>query len=159
MPLSLFRVDDRLVHGQVVIGWGRPLGARFIVLVDDDVRASSWEQDLYRMAVPDDIEVIFASTAEAIAQLPNWSADARPGILLTADLATMAALHDAAPGVVRRVNLGGLHHRPGRVERLRYIYLAEGDAELLRRLGHEGADISAQDLPTSSAVGLEKLLR
>jgi PTS system mannose-specific IIB component/fructoselysine and glucoselysine-specific PTS system IIB component len=159
MPLSLFRVDDRLVHGQVVIGWGRPLGAKFIVLVDDAVRESGWEQDLYRMAVPPDVEIIFASTAEAIAHLGDWSVDPRPGILLTADLATMAALHDAVPARVRRVNLGGLHHRPGRVERLRYIYLTDGDVELLRRLGRDGTSISAQDLPTAAAVDLETLLR
>ena len=159
MPLSLFRVDDRLVHGQVVIGWGRPLAARFIVLVDNEVRESNWEQDLYRMAVPDGVEIIFASTAEAIARLPEWSADSRPGILLTADLATMAALHDALPALVRRVNLGGLHHRPGRVERLRYIYLAAGDEVLLRRLGREGTEIIAQDLPTAAAVDLKTLLR
>lgn len=159
MPLSLFRVDDRLVHGQVVIGWGRPLGTRFIVLVDDGVRESSWEQDLYRMAVPGGVEIIFASTAEAIVALPAWSADSRPGILLTADLATMAALHDAAPDLVRRINLGGLHHRPGRVERLRYIFLAEGDTAVLRGLTGGGTDVSAQDLPTTTAVDLEKLLR
>jgi PTS system mannose-specific IIB component/fructoselysine and glucoselysine-specific PTS system IIB component len=158
MPVSLFRVDDRLVHGQVVIGWGRPLAARFIALVDDAVRDSTWEQDLYRMAVPDDVEIIFASTAEAIAQLPGWSADPRVGIVLTPDLATMAALHDGAPGLVRRVNLGGIHHRPGRVERLRYIYLADGDEALLRRLASEGTDIAAQDLPTAAAVGLTALL-
>ena len=159
MALSLFRVDDRLVHGQVVIGWGRPLGTRFIVLVDDEVRNSSWEQDLYRMAVPDDVEVIFASTAEAVQSLAAWSLDPRGGILLTADLATMAALHDAAPALVRRVNLGGLHHRPGRVERLRYIYLGEGDADLLRRLASDGTEVTAQDLPTALAVNLDTLLR
>jgi mannose/fructose/N-acetylgalactosamine-specific phosphotransferase system component IIB len=159
MPLSLLRVDDRLVHGQVVIGWGRPLGVRFIVLVDNDVRASSWEQDLYRMAVPDDVELIFASTDEATARLAEWAADPRPGILLTADLATMAALHDAAPAVVRRVNLGGLHHRPGRVERLRYIFLADGDDALLRRSAGAGTTVSAQDLPTTAAVSLETLLK
>ncbi|MGH7593853.1 MAG: PTS system mannose/fructose/N-acetylgalactosamine-transporter subunit IIB [Gemmatimonadales bacterium] len=159
MPLRLFRVDDRLVHGQVVIGWGRPLDARFLVLVDDGVRDSAWEQDLYRMAAPDEVEVIFASTAEAVRQLANWMADLRPGVLLTADLSTMATLHDAAPAMVRRINLGGLHHRPGRLERLRYIYLGEADEALLRRLRRDGADITAQDLPTAPAVDLETLLR
>jgi mannose/fructose/N-acetylgalactosamine-specific phosphotransferase system component IIB len=159
MALALFRVDDRLVHGQVVIGWGRPLGTRFIVLVDDDVRASTWEQDLYRMAVPDDVEIIFASVDEAVHSLAEWSLDPRRGILLTADLATMAALHDAAPALVRRVNLGGLHHRPGRVERLRYIYLGAGDDALLRRLASDGTEVTAQDLPTAVAVDLDALLR
>jgi PTS system mannose-specific IIB component/fructoselysine and glucoselysine-specific PTS system IIB component len=159
MTLRLLRVDDRLVHGQVVIGWGRPLAARFIVLVDDDVRSSAWEQDLYRTAVPDDVDIIFASVAEAVTQLPQWISDPRPGMLLTADLATMAALHDGVPSLVTHINLGGLHHRPGRSERLRYIYLDPHDEALLRRLGREGADITAQDLPTTAPVALTTLLK
>ena len=158
MTLRLFRVDDRLVHGQVVLGWGRPLAARFIVLVDNGVCESDWEQDLYRMAVPDDVQVIFASVPDAVAHLTDWMADPRPGILLTSDVSTMASLHDAVPGVVHRINLGGLHHRPGRVERLRYIYLGDAEEAVLRRLGSDGAEISAQDLPTSPAVDLKTLL-
>lgn len=158
MTLALCRVDDRLVHGQVVIGWGRPLAARFIVLVDDGVRASEWEQDLYRMAVPDGVEIVFAGTGDAIRQLTGWSADPRPGILLTGDLATMAALHDAEPVLVHRINLGGIHHRPDRHEKLRYLYLAGEEETLLRRLQAAGAEISAQDLPTTPPVALDALL-
>ena len=67
--LLLCRVDDRLIHGQVVLGWGRPLGLDRIVLVDDEVAANEWEQELYRMAVPAGIEVIFASVAGAAKEL------------------------------------------------------------------------------------------
>ena len=56
MPIELYRIDDRLVHGQVVVGWGQPLERRpFIVLVDDVV-AASWEQDLYRTGAPPEME-------------------------------------------------------------------------------------------------------
>jgi mannose/fructose/N-acetylgalactosamine-specific phosphotransferase system component IIB len=44
MAIVLFRVDDRLTHGQVVVGWGRPLGINRIVLVDEQVAGSAWEQ-------------------------------------------------------------------------------------------------------------------
>lgn len=158
MALTLCRVDDRLVHGQVVIGWGRPLATRLIVLVDDGVRQSEWEQDLYRMAVPQGVDIVFASTAEAIGRLHEWAGDVRPGILLTGDVATMAALHDAAPDLIRRINLGGLHHRADRHERLRYVYLDAADESLLQRLGAEGTVIEAQDLPTSTPVALAELL-
>ena len=67
MAIVLCRVDDRLVHGQVVIGWGRPLGIDLIMLVDDTVAASAWEQELYRMAVSPEIEVRFVTVAEAAA--------------------------------------------------------------------------------------------
>ncbi len=159
MGVTLFRVDDRLVHGQVVIGWGRPLQVGFIVLVDAGVRASTWEQDLYRMAVPDGIEVIFADTDEAIAQLPAWSADTRTGFVLTGDLETMSALHDAHPDMVRRINLGGIHHRTDRIEKLRYLYLASAEEALLRHLRDTGAEVTAQDLPTVAPVSLDAILR
>ena len=35
MSIVLYRIDDRLIHGQVVVGWGQPLDVAFIVLVDD----------------------------------------------------------------------------------------------------------------------------
>ncbi len=44
MSVVLYRVDDRLIHGQVVVGWGQRLGVGFIVLVDDGVQANDWEQ-------------------------------------------------------------------------------------------------------------------
>jgi PTS system mannose-specific IIB component/fructoselysine and glucoselysine-specific PTS system IIB component len=152
MPLALFRVDDRLVHGQVVIGWGRPLGARAIVLVDDLVATSSWEQDLYRMAAPQGVGIEFATTAEAVSRLPEWASDPRPIILLTGELETMAALQAAHPDLVSRVNLGGIHYRPGREERLRYLYLDTAEVALVDAMRARGAVVTAQDLPTSVGI-------
>jgi PTS system mannose-specific IIB component/fructoselysine and glucoselysine-specific PTS system IIB component len=157
MPIVLSRVDDRLVHGQVIIGWGRTLDVEFIVLVDEGVAASPWEQDLYRMAVPPEIDLRFATVAEAAAQLAAWGAGERRGILLTGDVDTMAALHRANPEVVGRINLGGIHHRPGRRERLPYLYLTDDELRGLVALQASGAEIAAQDLPTSSPVALRVL--
>ena len=157
MPIVLCRVDDRLVHGQVVIGWGRPLGVEFIILVDEGVAASPWEQDLYRMAVPPEIDVRFATVAEAAPRLDEWQASGRRGLLLTGDVETMAALHRAAPAVVRRINLGGIHHRPGRRERLPYLYLTDEELGSLVALAASGAEITAQDLPTTPPVALRTL--
>ena len=113
MTLALYRIDDRLIHGQVVVGWGQPLNASFIVLVDDEVSSSDWEQDLYRMGVPPQIEVIFASVDQAAGMLTTWEADERVGILLVGDVDTALALAQRAPQV-RRFNVGGVHHRSGR---------------------------------------------
>src|SRR3989441_5902086 len=92
MSIALSRLDDRLIHGQVVVGWGKPLKGGFIVLVDDAVRSSAWEQELYRMGVPAEIEVVFASTEEARQHLANWERDPRVGILVAGDVDTLPAL-------------------------------------------------------------------
>ena len=156
MSLALVRLDDRLIHGQVVVGWGQPLNVAFIILVDDEVRDSAWEQDLYRMGVPSSIEVVFASVEEARRQIPDWETDPRVGILLAGDIDTMTAL--VAGGNIPRVNIGGIHHRTGRSERLRYVYLTDEEAVKLRRLASDGIEVTAQDVPTARAVPIGEFL-
>src|SRR5207253_1259924 len=83
VSLILYRIDDRLIHGQVVVGWGQPLDVGFIVLVDDQVAASEWEQELYRMGTPPEMDVYFHSVADAATSLDKYKEDTRAGILLT----------------------------------------------------------------------------
>ncbi|MCC7053044.1 MAG: PTS sugar transporter subunit IIB [Gemmatimonadaceae bacterium] len=157
MPIELHRIDDRLIHGQVVVGWGQPLELRFLVLVDDEVAASEWEQELYRMGVPPDMRVEFVSVAQAVERYPAFAADPKPGMLLTGDIDTMARLCAAIPAM-RRVNLGGVHHRAGRTQRLRYVFLTAAEESELRAMADSGVEISAQDLPAARVVPLEQIL-
>ena len=156
MTLVLNRIDDRLIHGQVVVGWGQPLDVKFIVLVDDAVAASEWEQDLYRMGVPPDMDVRFHSTADAAPLLDQYRTEARPGILLTGDIATMRALVEL--GGVRDVNVGGIHHRAGRTQHLRFVFLTPAEEAELSELSTLGAVVTAQDVPAAKAVALAELL-
>ena len=156
MPLALHRIDDRLIHGQVVVGWGQPLAAGFIVLVDDSVAASDWEQELYRMGTPPEMTVYFHSVAEAPAVLPKYREDERPGILLTGTIAAMLQLVQTAG--VREVNIGGIHHRADRKQRLRYVFLSPEEETLLKAMAAAGAVVTAQDVPATHPVDLRELL-
>jgi PTS system mannose-specific IIB component/fructoselysine and glucoselysine-specific PTS system IIB component len=69
----------------------------------------------------------------------------------------MAALHAASPQIVHSINLGGIHHRPGRRERLPFVYLTDQELRTLLDLEAGGAVITAQDLPTTPPVALRSL--
>lgn len=156
MTLLLYRIDDRLIHGQVVVGWGQPLNVQFIVLVDDAVAASDWEQELYRMGVPPEMNLYFHTAADAAPALATYRADARRGILLTGDIATMRALVDG--GGIDTVNVGGIHSKPGRVQRMRYVFLTPDEEEQLRAIARCGVTVMAQDVPGARPVSLDDLL-
>ena len=156
MTLVLHRIDDRLIHGQVVVGWGQPLDIGFIVLVDDDVAASDWEQELYRMGTPPEMDVYFHSVDAAAAALPKYEADERPGILLTGDIASMLRLVQQAG--IKEVNVGGIHHRADRKQRLRYVFLSPAEEQLLRDIAAAGSTVTAQDVPATHPVPLDELL-
>lgn len=156
MSIELYRIDDRLIHGQVVVGWGQPLDISFIVLVDDEVANSEWEQELYRMGTPPDMDVYFHSLADAPAALDKYRGDRRAGILLTGNIESMLQLvRDAG---VRAVNVGGIHHRAGRRQRLRYVFLTADEEQLLREMTQLGAAVTAQDVPATHPVELDDLL-
>jgi mannose/fructose/N-acetylgalactosamine-specific phosphotransferase system component IIB len=157
MSLELYRIDDRLIHGQVVVGWGQPLDLRFIVLVDDEVAASDWEQELYRMGVPPEMDVFFDSVASAAENLSRYQSDPRRGLLLTGDIHTMHRLIERSD-TIRSVNLGGIHHRAGRTQRLRYIFLSKDEETELRSLSADGVTVTAQDVPAARPLSLMEVM-
>jgi mannose/fructose/N-acetylgalactosamine-specific phosphotransferase system component IIB len=158
MPIALYRIDDRLIHGQVVVGWGQPLGLGFIVLVDDEVASSEWEQELYRMGVPPEMSVQFYTVDDAAARLAELQKRPEPGIVLVGDIGTMARLVEQAAGRIRAVNVGGVHHSLGRVQRLRFVFLTPAEEQGLRDIAAQGVDVSAQDVPSARPVPLGELL-
>ena len=157
MPVQLYRIDDRLIHGQVVVGWGQPLNIQLIILVDDNVASCDWEQDLYRMGVPPEMEIRFASVAAAIRDHDGYASDPRPAIIVTGDISTMQRLVRGAP-TIREVNVGGIHHRLGRGQKMRYVFLTAAEENELRELSSTGIKVTAQDVPAARPVPIEELL-
>ena len=157
MAIQLYRIDDRLIHGQVVVGWGQPHNIRFLVLVDDLVASSDWEKELYRMAIPPEMEIYFANVDTAIRDHAQYANDPRPGILITGDIASMLRLVKGVKAI-GSVNLGGIHHRAGRAEKLRYVFLTPEEETQLHALEASGVEVTAQDVPSARSRPLAEVL-
>lgn len=158
MPIVLFRIDERLIHGQVVVGWGERLHMDRIVVVDDDLCQSPWEQELYCLGVPPSVDAVFSSVEEARRTLPHWKADPRRIVVLTRNVDTFGRLAEGGVLDGLEINLGGIHHAPGRERVLPYVFLSAGEKDRLREIGQQGLSISARDLPGSKAVPLDDLI-
>ncbi|HEV7589974.1 MAG TPA: PTS sugar transporter subunit IIB [Longimicrobium sp.] len=157
MPIVLFRVDERLIHGQVVVGWGGPLHADRMVVVDDALAASSWEQELYCLGVPPEIEARFRSVEEARGELEGWKGDPKRTIVLVRDVATARRVAESGALAGEEVNLGGIHHAEGRTQVLPYLHLRPAERAELHEIAALGATVAARDLPASRRVPLDEL--
>jgi mannose/fructose/N-acetylgalactosamine-specific phosphotransferase system component IIB len=158
MPIALLRVDERLIHGQVVVGWGEFVHMDRIAVVDDDISGSPWEQELYCLGVPPSVDAVFVSVEEARQALPGWREDHRRMTILLRDCPSLERL--AAGGLLQglEVNLGGLHSAPGRERVLPYLYLSPEDRDCLQRVAQAGATVVARDLPATRPVPLSHLV-
>jgi D-glucosaminate PTS system EIIB component len=149
------RVDDRLIHGQVVIAWGERLRPRRLWVVDDLSAANAWERDLLASAAPG-IEVRVLTAAEAAAGYPAAALEPIAGMLVVRDLATALALVEAG-AAIPSFTLGGLHYAPGKVKVHEYVYLDAADRERARALLARGVALEVQDVPASRALSLSAL--
>jgi len=156
LPILLYRIDERLIHGQVVIGWGNQLRPNRYIVVDDELVDSAWEQDLYRLG-SGDADVVFAGVAEARTSLPEWRDAPARSILLTRNIATMRRLADGGLLEGESVNLGGVHHGPGREEVLEYVHLNQDEMSDLEAMAEAGVEIVARDLPDAHRVSFGAL--
>jgi len=158
MPIVLLRVDERLIHGQVVVGWGERLHMDRIVVVDDELSASAWEQELYCLGVPPSVDAVFIGVEEARRSVAHWKTEPRRVVVLVRDIDTLGRLARGQALDSMEANLGGIHHSPGRERVLPYLFLNDEDRALLREIAGEGVTVSARDLPGTRPVPLDELL-
>ena len=155
MSWLLHRVDDRLIHGQVVLAWGESLNPKRIWVADDACAGNDWERDLLISSAPDhDVRVV---TVEEAGRCHGDEDLASGGaFLLVRDLQTALRLAEAGGGM-RSLNVGGLHYAPGKDRINDYVYLDEDDRNAARALLERGIELSVQDVPASPARPLIEL--
>ena len=156
--LVLIRVDEKLVHGQVVVGWGSALDISRYIVIDDEIASDEWQADLVLAGMPDDITGEVHSVDAARAQWTDWEADTIRTAVLAAGLETVVAMSDA--GIpLEQINVGGLRKRPGRKEYLPYVQLDETELKNALHLCSNGVVLEARDVPGAHSVNLCDVLR
>ena len=155
MPVVLARIDDRLIHGQVTVGWSEHLHPDRILLADNPIAADSWQSRIYASSVPPHIEVSIETIARSAAVLADESHRDEKILLLTGHPEGMAELvRLGAP--VSEVNVGGLHFSGGRQELLPFVYVDQHDLTALERLLEMGVRLTAQQVPGGRAHPVER---
>lgn len=156
MRISLIRVDDRLIHGQVAVGWTQALGIQQILVADDSVAADEQEKQLVLMAVPGGV-VGDVLSAEDSAAVVNASTSDVPTLVLVRGPQELQALY-AAGFPMSHVNIGNVHTGPGRKRLTKEVHATEEEIEIWRSLADAGVKLEAQWLPGSPATDLGRLL-
>jgi len=153
MDVQLFRIDDRLIHGQVVLSWAKSLQSERILLCDDDVSQSEWESELYTSCVPKNLQSQVCGVDEAANILSTKIHNKDKTIVLVKEPKVVMKIVNKGY-VPSKVNLGGLHFSDQRKKYLSYLYLNEEEIKQLHWLLDKGIKIYCQDVPTSRALNV-----
>lgn len=164
MSIILYRIDERLIHGQVVVGWGNSLRLNRIVLANDEVATNPWERELYLACVPPEIKATILSVNEAtnlISQDGFKSQDpesVKEKTILLVD-SPFDILRMVERGIqIDWVNVGGLHSKKGRKKILPYLYLSTEEISAFKKLFLLGIRCECRDVPQAEKKDLSDLL-
>lgn len=157
MPLCLVRIDDRLIHGQIVLGWARLMKPDRIVVSNDRVAKNNWERKFYTSSVPSHIKVSFLTLDETARELLN-NLYKNESVMILFEKTKDAYLVVEKGVQFEEINIGGLHYREGANEVLPYVFLTREDTHLLRELVKQKIRLYAQDIPGNQPTILNPLV-
>ncbi len=126
------RIDDRLIHGQVMTQWIQYTQANEVLIVDDQVAKDAFLQMVMKSSMPSNIRLTVLSIKEAIDYLNGETAGEKI-IILVKTPNTLDDLTDA--GVkIESVNLGGIGAKAGRKSFYKNISMSEDEKQAVKNL-------------------------
>lgn len=153
--LLLARVDDRLIHGQVMTAWMKLLPAKEIIIVDDKVAKDSFMIQVLTMAAPSGIKVKVLSSEDAIEVLSKGLKI--PSIMLAKTPITYKKLVDA--GIpLEEVNIGGMGISGDRTTLHKNIAADPAEREAIKEFISKEISVRIQVIPQDKSIDISTVL-
>ena len=156
MSIEIIRVDDRLIHGQVVVGWCPDINPDVLILCDDEVAESDWERQLYEDAAHE-YKARILSTTELATLAKRGDFEAERCFLIVSTPKTIVKLTELG-FLPEKVTIGGMHYAPGKRKLLDYLYVDDGDVNDFRALRKLNISLECRDLPNCTPINLSTLI-
>ena len=156
--LALVRIDNRLVHGQVLEAWLPALDAQGILVADDEAAGNVLARSAMSLAIPPGVAFqVLRQQAAAELLRPGGKGPQSPRtLLLLRDVRDAIALHEA--GVpIPRLNLGNVHFGAGRRQVSASVFLDAGDISALEKLAQAGTLVEIRAVPSETPLQLRDI--
>jgi mannose/fructose/N-acetylgalactosamine-specific phosphotransferase system component IIB len=152
---GLVRIDDRLIHGQVIAVWFRYKRFDRIVIVDDGIAADPFMVEVLRLAAPPGLEVDAHSLEDSVVIL-NEINDPQYVMVLMKSPFTAKRLYEA--GIIyNALNIGGIGMGPGRKNVFKNSALSKDEYQVLKDLQQEGVKITFLSVPGEKSKEFEEI--
>lgn len=145
------RIDNRLVHGQIIETWLPYLGAKIIFVVNDELAEDVMRQEIMRLAVPAGVELFFSRVDGVKAAMRDSLMSSAPTDVLLL-FATCVDANRAHQSGLRfsALNVGNLHYGPGKQQVCAHVALSSEDISCLRYFSRSGVRLDFRCVPNDT---------
>ncbi|WP_040215053.1 PTS sugar transporter subunit IIB [Clostridium polynesiense] len=145
--ITKFRIDDRLLHGQVAYSWRSALSYDAIVIADDKASKDDIRRMAIKMCCPDGVNLAIRSISDAAVLLKNPKLANMKVFVICAN---PKSLYELLNLITERasVNLGGMQMEEGKTMFSPAVYVSEEDLKYLDDIESMGINIEVQEVPS-----------
>src|SRR6266540_370055 len=155
--IALLRVDNRLLHGQILEAWVPRLKIGRIVVADDEAAASWLARAAMTLCLPPELAADVVPVGQV--DYAELAAAKQHVLVLFRDIAGLAraAANGLTPVLAPRVNIGNVHYRPGSRPVTPSVFLSGEEVATLEALQRAGFEVEARALPLDAPAGARQI--
>lgn len=152
MNINVFRIDDRLIHGQIVTKWIKDAAAKMIMVVDDKAAGDKTQQMILKFAVPSGIKLEILTKQDAVTRVSEDKTNTNV-LMLVRNPKEANALVEMGLKVDTIIigNISNSKSEVGRTKLLDYIYVEPADVDAIRSLDSKGIKLEVKAVPEEKA--------
>jgi mannose/fructose/N-acetylgalactosamine-specific phosphotransferase system component IIB len=156
--VALVRVDNRLVHGQVLEAWLPALDAQAILVADDEAAGNVLARSAMTLAIPPGIgfEVLRLKAAAELLRSGGAGPRAPRTLLLLREVRDAVALHDSDVPIPL-LNIGNVHFAAGRRQVAASVFLDPAELAALEKLEQRGTRVELRAVPSEAPLRLAQI--
>lgn len=153
MAIEFVRIDDRLIHGQVMTTWVKTYDIEQIIIVDDAVSADETRKKVLGLSAPSNIKLVIFDVDKFI-DVANSNSINRRTLLLLAEPSAALRLYDGEVQF-KELNVGNISVAGDRVKITQGVAVNETDKKDFKELINRGVDITIQMVPNDKKLNMK----
>ena len=153
MKISLARIDDRLIHGQVVTSWSKETRCEVILVVSDEVAADVMRKTLLEQVAPLGVKSSVMGVDKAIRVFNNPKyANVNAMLLFTNPTDVLRMVEGGV--ALKSINIGGMSFKQGKKQITGSISVNDQDIESFKKLNKKGIELEIRKVSSDSKINL-----
>ncbi len=141
------RVDNRLIHGQVIEAWLPFTRAKSLMVVHDELANDVVRQEIMGLAVPQGIEILFTPVNESIEMVRKKFKSRLSSLFILFSKCSDARQAFEKGLIFQSINIGNIHYGPGRKQICSHIALSRDDCSCLNFFNKKGVGLDFRCVP------------
>lgn len=156
MPINVARIDDRLIHGQVITTWVKNYDIEQVLIINDKVAADKVQQSVLTMSAPPGLKVLVFGVQQFIEILKKTPIKKRTMLLFTNSIDVNALVEGGLE--IEKLNVGGMRMQDGRRQLSRAVSVTPEEELAFKNIIAKNVIVEVQMVPKDPIVVLKTLL-